>query len=77
MTHRSILLLATFVLLPSLCRAEDRILHVKTPMAPPAWALLERELLRAQAAACREFFERYFDERGYLMCVERWARRWP
>jgi hypothetical protein len=42
-------------------------------MAPPNWALLERELLRANAAACREFFGRYFDERGYLMCVERWG----
>lgn len=42
-------------------------------MAPPAWALLQRELLRANAAACKEFYERYFDERGYLLCVERWG----
>ena len=42
-------------------------------MAPPAWALLERELLRANEAACEEFFEKYFDERGYLRCVERWG----
>lgn len=48
-------------------------LDVTTPMAPPAWALLERELLRANSAACREFFSRYFDERGYLLCVERWG----
>lgn len=46
---------------------------ITTPMAPPTWALLERELLRANAAACREFFDRYFDERGYLQCVERWG----
>jgi hypothetical protein len=42
-------------------------------MAPPAWALWERELLRANTAACREFFAKYFDERGFLLCVERWG----
>ncbi|MFN8708656.1 MAG: hypothetical protein ACK50J_18410, partial [Planctomyces sp.] len=42
-------------------------------MSPPAWALMERELLRSQTAACREFFEKYFDERGFLLCVERWG----
>jgi hypothetical protein len=46
---------------------------VETPMPPPGWALLERELLRANTAACREFFEHYFDERGWLECVERWG----
>ena len=40
---------------------------------PTTWALLERELLRAQVGACREFFGRYFDDRGYLECVERWG----
>ena len=42
-------------------------------MNPPRWALLERQLLDAQAEACREFYERYFDERGYLLCVPRWG----
>ena len=42
-------------------------------MSPPAWALLERELLRTNAAACEEFFAKYFDERGFLLCVERWG----
>ena len=53
--------------------AGDTTLTIETPMPPPAWALLERELLRANAAACEEFFNRYFDERGYLLCVERWG----
>jgi hypothetical protein len=46
---------------------------INAPMAPPAWAVLERELLWANAVACREFFHKYFDERGYLKCVERWG----
>jgi hypothetical protein len=48
-------------------------LAIDTPMPPPAWALLERELLEANTRACEEFFSRYFDERGYLLCVERWG----
>src|SRR5262245_23150728 len=53
-------------------RAEPRI-HIDTPMSPPAWALLERQLLDANSAACREFYAKYFDERGFLLCVERWG----
>ena len=48
-------------------------IDISTPMSPPAWALLERELIRASAAGCEEFFARYFDERGYLLCVARWG----
>src|SRR5262245_61495248 len=54
-------------------RAAEPAMSIETPMSPPAWALLERELLRANTAACREFFEKYFDDRGYLLCVERWG----
>ena len=52
---------------------ESVTIDVTTPSPPPAWALLERELLRANAEACQEFFARYFDDRGYLQCVERWG----
>jgi hypothetical protein len=48
-------------------------IRIDKPMEPPSWALLERELLRASTHACEEFFNRYFDERGYLKCVERWG----
>ena len=51
----------------------ETVLTIATPMAPPYWALLERALLQAAAAACQEFFARYFDERGYLKCVPRWG----
>ena len=52
--------------------AEPRF-SIDTPMSPPTWALLERELLRTQETACREYFDRYFDSRGFLECVERWG----
>jgi hypothetical protein len=59
--------------LPSVAHPADHVIHVTTPMQPPTWAVLERELLRANAAACREYFAKYFDERGFLLCVERWG----
>jgi len=46
---------------------------ISTPMPAPEWALLERELLRAASAGCDVYFDRYFDDRGYLECVERWG----
>ena len=48
-------------------------IDIDTPMAPPAWALMEWELIRTQERACAEFFEHYFDERGYLECIPRWG----
>lgn len=54
-------------------RGGETTLLIDHPLSPPSWALLERELLRANTAACQEFFAKYFDERGYLRCVERWG----
>jgi len=48
-------------------------LHVTTPVAPPAWALLERELLRYNSLACERFAGRYVDSRGYLLHTPRWG----
>jgi hypothetical protein len=48
-------------------------IQIDTPVAPPYWALLERELIRAQSEAIEEYFDHYFDERGYLLCVPRWG----
>ncbi|MDP6042498.1 MAG: hypothetical protein QGG64_28360, partial [Candidatus Latescibacteria bacterium] len=48
-------------------------INIETPMAPPQWALLERQLLKAQSDACAAFYDHYFDERGYLLCVPRWG----
>ena len=60
-------------LLPSALLLAGPKINISTPMSPPTWALLERELIRASTAACEEFFARYFDERGYLLCVTRWG----
>jgi hypothetical protein len=53
--------------------ADKVILHVQTPMQPPRWALLERKVLDDNLAACREFYAKYIDDRGYLKCVVRWG----
>ena len=48
-------------------------LVVNTPISPPEWALLERELLRYNAEACERFAQRYLDARGYLLHTPRWG----
>ncbi len=62
-------------------------IHIDTPMPPPFWALQQRELIRANTAACRQFFEKYFDHpmnlgattlaaNAYLLTGEEKYRRW-
>jgi hypothetical protein len=46
---------------------------IDQPMSPPVWAVLQRELLRANQAACEAFFDYYFDTRGFLRCIPRWG----
>ena len=53
--------------------SSDVTIPIEAAMAPPGWALLERALLKAQTEACKLYFDRYFDERGYLLAVERWG----
>jgi hypothetical protein len=53
--------------------ANASIVDIDTRMDPPRWATLERQLLSANAPACREFFDKYFDTRGHLQCVVRWG----
>ena len=53
--------------------AKDLTLRVTTPMAPPTWALLEQELLKANSVACERFYEKYVDARGYLLHTPRWG----
>ncbi len=53
--------------------AAEPVVEVRETMTPPAWALLEREVLRAGSAAVDLFYDKYFDERGYLLHVARWG----
>lgn len=74
-TRRSVLAGASALAFAALARPAKAapVLTIATPMAPPEWALLQRELLKANEEACAAFFERYFDERGWLRAVERWG----
>ena len=47
--------------------------RIATPMTAPAWALLERELLRYNSEAVGRFARKYVDERGYLLHTPRWG----
>lgn len=67
------LVLACAFAAPALATADEKVLKVTTPMSPPSWALLERDVLQANADACRDFYRKYFDDRGWLLCVERWG----
>src|SRR5262245_56840668 len=50
----------------------DRIV-IDTPMPAPRWAKLERQILADNLPACREFFQKYYDSRGYLQAFLRWG----
>jgi len=51
----------------------EAAVEITTPQPPPHWALLERQLLAVEAEAVERFFARYFDARGYQLCVPRWS----
>jgi hypothetical protein len=51
----------------------DTALVVKSPMAPPEWALLERQLLKSNSDAVELFAKKYVDDRGYLLHTIRWG----
>ena len=46
---------------------------IESPMAAPKWAQLERQLLAENVPAAREFFQKYFDDRGSLLVFLRWG----
>ncbi len=74
MLQRLLALLAVAPLLAAAAPTAPAIaIAIDTPMPAPAWATLERRLLAAHAPACREFYQKYYDQRGYLQCVLRWG----
>ena len=55
------------------CSPEKGVIRLSTPMDPPEWAVLERQILEETDAAAEEFYAHFFDERGYLEHVARWG----
>jgi len=49
------------------------IVRIATHMDPPRWASLERQLLADNVPAAREFYNKYFDDRGHLQVFARWG----
>lgn len=39
----------------------------------PEWAILQRQLIENCSLACEVFYKKYFDNRGYFECFERWG----
>jgi hypothetical protein len=60
-----------------LCVAQSKapaaLITIATPIEAPEWAKLERSLLDAQTPAIVEFYNKYYDSRGYVQCVLRWG----
>src|SRR5262245_6228674 len=73
MRHLLAILVASLILNVARADGPSKPIVIDTPIAAPTWALLQRQLLRDNADACREFYAKYFDERGWLLCVERWG----
>ena len=74
--NKNILIFCIFITL-LLCsirvsRAQP-VIDITTPMPPPEWALLERELLSANSIAVKKFADTYLDEGGYLLHTPRWG----
>jgi hypothetical protein len=57
---------------PQATRQECTV-HIATRVAPPSWALLERELLRYNSQAVGLFAQKFLDEHGYLLHTPRWG----
>lgn len=67
------LLAAPAVARPALARRGPAPLVVRSAMAAPRWAVLQRELLAANAAACEAFYATYVDAADALKVFVRWG----
>jgi hypothetical protein len=48
-------------------------IEITTPMAPPPWGVMERLLLDEKSQHIEDFYDFYFDERGYLLHTPHWG----
>ena len=58
---------------PAATAGSGSTVTIDSPMTAPKWAQMERQLLAENVPAAREFFQKYFDDRGYLLCFVRWG----
>ena len=58
---------------PAATATSTSAITIDTKMAAPKWAQMERQLLAENVPAAKEFFQKYFDDRGYLLCFVRWG----
>jgi hypothetical protein len=65
--------LGTLVTAAGRQRSAAGTVTIDVPMPAPSWAVLERRLLAQNVPACREFFRKYYDQRGYLQAFLRWG----
>lgn len=65
--------LAILFLFPALIFGQQTAIVIQQPMPAPPWALAQRALLEANATAAEAFAAKYLDDRGFLLCVERWG----
>lgn len=64
---------AALAALPARARGAPPPIVVSAPMAAPRWALLQRRLLAANAAACEAYYARYVGPGDELLCFPRWG----
>src|SRR5262245_31097899 len=68
------LLTGCFAALTPMAESEPPgVITVDSKMEAPAWAVLERRILSTAAPAMEEFYNKYYDDRGYVQCVLRWG----
>lgn len=48
-------------------------IKVSSAMEAPGWAVLERQLLTDTIPAAKEYYAKFYDDRGYVQCFVRWG----
>ncbi|MFM6852672.1 MAG: hypothetical protein ACKOUM_01150 [Sphingopyxis sp.] len=64
---------ATMAGVQAMARRAAPPMRIATPMPAPRWAILQRQLLAANAAACADFYAAYVDGDDALKCFPRWG----
>jgi hypothetical protein len=71
--HALLIICSVWLIAGARAGGTDVSLRIDRRMEPPRWAVLERELLAENTPACREFYEKYFDQQGRILCFVRWG----